>query len=400
MTSETSSENQQDEGSSKHTVLLRDYMRAIEPTDKLPQDNLHPVLMGLFGEVGSIMATAKKQHREKTAYAGYQQAVEEEFGDTLWYFTVLCRRLGVDIDAILSKAANQDEYIKTIAANDLPGGPVSHILSASALSDLDETLLNLGKATAALLDIKSLNEQPYDLLHIFSDRYLQALQVTGVPFSNVVRTNIEKTRGRFLDSDPSILPTFDSNYPDEERLPLHFEIKIAQRKSGQSYLRWNGVFIGDPLTDNILDSDGYRFHDVFHFAHAAILHWSPTFRALIKQKRKSDPKVDEAQDGGRAIVVEEGLTAWIFSCAKHLNYFDGQASISFDLLKTVQQFVQGYEVEECPLKLWERAILDGYEVFRQVRDNNGGIVVGDREARTIIYERNIEHEPGSFCQKA
>ena len=65
-------------------------------------------------------------------------------------------------------------------------------------------------------------------------------------------------------------------------------------------MRWNGVFIGDPLTDNMLDPDGYRFHDVFHFAHAAILHWSPTFRALIKHKRKDDPKVDEAQDGGRA----------------------------------------------------------------------------------------------------
>ena len=126
-------------------------------------------------------------------------------------------------------------------------------------------------------------------------------------------------------------------------------------------------------------------HDVFHFAHAAILHWSPVFRALIKQKRKSDLKVDEAQDGGRAIVIEEGLTAWIFSRAKHLNFFDGQDNISFDLLKTVQQFVQGYEVEDCPLKLWERTILDGYKAFRQVRDNNGGTVIGDRENRTVTY---------------
>ena len=38
---------------------------------------------------------------------------------------------------------------------------------------------------------------------------------------------------------------------------------------------------------------------------AAVLHWSPTFRALIKHKRKSDPTVDEAQDSGRAIVIEE-----------------------------------------------------------------------------------------------
>ena len=370
---------------SKGLLLLRNYMREIEPTDKLPQDNLHPVLMGLFGEVGSIMATSKKQLREKTAYAGYQQAVQEEFGDTLWYFTALCRRLGIGVDTFLSKAANQDGYSKCIAASDLLDSPVSS-MSVSALPPLDEVLLNLGEATAALLGIKSLDGQTHDLLRTFSDCYLQAFQAANVNFSKIAHMNIEKTRGRFLDPDTSILPTFDSDFSDEERLPKNFQIKVTQRKSGQSYLQWNGVFIGDPLTDNILDPDGYRFHDVFHFANAAILHWSPTFRALIKQKRKSDRKVDEAQDGGRAVVVEEGLTAWIFSRAKHLDFFKGQNSISFDLLKTIQQFVQGYEVEDCPLKLWERAILDGYKVFRHVRDNNGGIVIGDRETRTIEYK--------------
>ena len=158
-----------------------------------------------------------------------------------------------------------------------------------------------------------------------------------------------------------------------------------QRKSGLSQLQWNEVFIGDPLSDSIRDHDGYRFHDVFHLAHAAILHWSPTFRGLIKHKRKSEPAVDEAQDGGRAIVVEEGLTAWIFSRAKQVELFAGQRTLPFDMLKTVEQFVQGYEVEECPLSLWERAILDGYEVFRQVVTNNGGIVIGDRATRSISY---------------
>ena len=111
---------------------------------------------------------------------------------------------------------------------------------------------------------------------------------------------------------------------------------------------------------------------------------------MIKQKRKSDPKIDEAEDGGRAIVVEEGLTAWIFSRAKQLNFFGGLDSVSFDLLKTVQQFVRGYEVERCPLKLWEEAIMEGYRVFRQVRKANGGIVVGDRATRTIKYRPVIE----------
>jgi hypothetical protein len=120
-------------------------------------------------------------------------------------------------------------------------------------------------------------------------------------------------------------------------------------------------------------------------AHAVVLHWSPTFRALIKQKRKSNPATDMEQDGGRAIVVEEGLTAWLFSYAQGLNNFDGHNGVSFDVLKTIQKFVQGYEVERCPLKLWEDAILQGYEVFRQVKKHNGGIVIGDRTNRKISY---------------
>jgi len=145
--------------------------------------------------------------------------------------------------------------------------------------------------------------------------------------------------------------------------------------------------VGDPLTDNISDRDGYRFHDVFHFAHAAILDWSPVFRALLKKKRKSAKRFDEEQDSGRAIVVEEGLTAWTFSRAKKHHFFEDQKSISFDMLKTIAQFVQGYEVDRCPLSLWERAILQGYKVFREVNSNGGGIVCGDLATRSIRYRQ-------------
>ena len=160
---------------------------------------------------------------------------------------------------------------------------------------------------------------------------------------------------------------FDSDFEKEEQLPREFAIRVNERASGRSYLQWNEVFIGDPLTDNIADLDGYRFHDVFHLAHAAILHWSPVVRALIKHKRKSKPEYDENQDSGRAIVVEEGLTAWLFSKAKELDFFEGHNRVSLGILKTVNEFVVGYEVSKCPLKLWERAILDGYTVFRQLK---------------------------------
>lgn len=360
-------------------------MQGIEPTDRLPFDDLQTVLMGLFGEVGGVMAATKKFRREQQAYPDYQHAVEEEFGDALWYFTALCRRLGIGVDEILSSAAHGEGYEKLVVASDLLDGPISHVVAASGVQPLNETLMALGDATAALLQIREDNAATRALLQGFAHSYLHAIQVAGVPFSHVVHKNLDKVQGRFLPADPASLPDFDGRFLEEERIPQHFEITITQRQSGQSYLQWNGVFVGDPLTDNIRDADGYRFHDVFHFAHAAILHWSPTFRALIKQKRKSDRTVDEAQDGGRAIVVEEGLAAFIFSRAKELNFFEGQRSLSFDILKSVEQFVKGYEVEACPLSLWERAILDGYAVFREVRANNGGVVICDRDTRTIAY---------------
>jgi hypothetical protein len=348
-------------------------MDQVEPTDKLALDDLQPILLGLFGEVGSIMATAKKFHREGEAYAGYRHAVEEEFGDALWYFTALCRRLKIRVDEILAGAASEETHPTSIATPlTVPG--------------LDAALLQLGEAAAGLFVLRTSPGLVQARLAAFADSYLRALKAARVIFTEVVCKNIAKTRGRFLSPDYASLPTFDHDFPEEEQLPGHFEITIDQRSSGRSYLRWNGVFIGDPLSDNILDPDGYRFHDVFHFAHGAILHWSPTFRAVIKQKRKSNPKVDDAQDGGRAIVVEEGLTTLIFSRAKELNYFEGQKTISFDLLKTVQQFVIGYEVEACPLSLWEIAILRGYDVFRQVKNNNGGVIIGDRAKRTIEYQ--------------
>lgn len=367
------------------SVLLIDYAQQVAPTDNLPFEDFHPVLLGLFGEVGSIMSTAKKLHREGEAFTGYRQAAIEEFGDALWYLAAICRRLEIGIDTVFSQAIRAAKHEGALVAGDTPDWPVDIANRVRPISHLDSVLLKLGEATAALLTLKANPSNPKTVLLSFAACYLEGLEAAGMTFGQVVESNIAKTRGRFLVPAPHTLPTFDDEFEAEERIPEHFEMRIVQRKSGNTAIQWNGVFIGEPLSDNIRDEDGYRFHDVFHFAHASILHWSPTFRSLIKHKRKSNPKIDEAQDGGRAIVVEEGLTAWIFSRAKLHGFFAGHTSISFDMLKTVQQFVSGYEVEACPLKLWEDAILQGYEVFRKIRDNNGGTVIGDRKARRVSY---------------
>lgn len=364
-------------------IPLHEYERVIVKTDRFSIEEIRPILLGLYGEVGSIMAASKKYHREKKAYTVYKDAVEEEFGDALWYFSALCRRMNIELAGVFDAASNETG-IKIASANDQENA-ASKITTFAQVENLDSALIELGYMAAQLLKVEKGSPNVREKHIHFARLYLQAIESTGLSFANVVKGNFIKALGRFTNPAKDSLPDFDATFPEEEQLPRHFEIHITQRKSGQSYLRWNDVFIGSPLTDNIRDPDGYRFHDVFHLAHAAILHWSPTFRALIKQKRKSDPIIDEAEDGGRAIVVEEGLTAWLYSYSKSLDYFEGHDSVSFDALKTVHKFVQGYEVDRCPLRLWEDAILQGYSVFRQVRKNNGGIVSGDRESRKISY---------------
>ena len=366
------------------SLLLSEYAAEVAATDVLGSTDFNPVLQGLYGEVGGIMSTAKKHVREKSAYPGFRLAAEEEFGDTLWYLAAICRRMQVPLEEIFTEAANHGNFKNVGAASDIATGVLAYIAIPVAPSiSLDATLVRLGQAAAALLGNKP---ERADLV-AFARAYLDAIHAAKLAFSDVARGNLRKARGAFLEPQAVDLVglDFDNTFGIEEQLPREFKIRVNQRGSGKSYLQWNGVFIGDPLTDNIADRDGYRFHDVFHFANAAILHWSPVMRALIKHKRKSNPKFDEEQDSGRAIVVEEGVAAWIFSRAKELNFFENQEKVSLGILKTIGEFVSGYEVEKCPLKLWEKAILEGYAVFRQLKANQGGWIIGNREQRTIKY---------------
>ncbi|MDM5077237.1 nucleoside triphosphate pyrophosphohydrolase family protein [Aeromonas media] len=365
-------------------LLLSNYAAEIAATDVLNPNDFSPVLQGLYGEVGGIMATAKKSVREGTAYPGFKKAAEEEFGDTLWYLAAICRRLQIPLEEIFAEAANHGNFKNVGAASDINEDTVTFIaVPVNTATSLDATLVRLGQSAAALLGTTPARADLID----FARTYLDAIHAAELAFSDVARDNLRKVRGAFLEPQVEDLACldFDSEFGIEEQLPRDFKIRVNQRGSGKSYLQWNGVFIGDPLADNIADRDDYRFHDVFHFAYVAILHWSPVIRALIKHKRKSNPKCDEEQDSGRAIVVEEGLTAWIFSRAKELNFFENQEKVSLGILKTISEFVSGYEVEKCPLKLWEKAILDGYVVFRQLKANQGGWIIGNRIERTIKY---------------
>jgi hypothetical protein len=219
---------------------------------------------------------------------------------------------------------------------------------------------------------------------------VQAANEAGVTLEAAAVKNLAKIFDRWPQERQYPEP-LDANAVAEERLPRDLHVEIFERDvRGQTYVfqRCNEINIGDRLTDNVMAADDYRFHDVFHFAYVAVLSWSPVVRSLLRLKRKSDAKTDEAQDGARATLIEEGVTTWIFGKAIELNFFADVKSgeLPFDLLRHVRQFVTGYEAEQCPLWLWEEAILQGYAAFRFLRQHRRGRVHIDMTNHRLTIE--------------
>jgi hypothetical protein len=102
--------------------------------------------------------------------------------------------------------------------------------------------------------------------------------------------------------------------------------------------------VGDPLTDASHIDGHYRLHDVFHLAHAAVLDRSPVIRSLMKLKRRSRPDIDLAEDGGRAIAIEEAMSALVFAYASEHNYLEGKAHVDNALLETIRSVTAQLEV--------------------------------------------------------
>src|SRR5260370_26328685 len=93
----------------------------------------------------------------------------------------------------------------------------------------------------------------------FATDYLDAIHAAKLVLSDIARINLRKARGAFIVPQSKDLVDFDLDFGVEEQLPRAFKIRVNQRGSGRSYLQWNGVFIGDPLSDNISVPDCYRF---------------------------------------------------------------------------------------------------------------------------------------------
>lgn len=208
----------------------------------------------------------------------------------------------------------------------------------------------------------------------------------GLSLDDIAVASLVKAADRWKPTPAPAL--FDEGFPEAEQLPRRavFTFTPATLADGRAVITLlvDGRAIGDPLTDSSRISDDYRLHDVFHIACDCVLGWSPVLRSLMRRKRKSDPHVDEAEDGGRAIAIEEGISALVFAYASRHDYLEGVTHLDNELLTTIGSMVSHLEVSARRAADWEQAILAGFAAWRQLHTAGGhGTLTIDLVARTL-----------------
>jgi len=382
-------------------VTLNEYQSIAQRTDQNKQSGLDGLafpLLGLFGEVGTLLSALKKKQRDRESFVGYTDAVIEEFGDVLWYLSNITSRASLSLSMLAQRIFRdlqdwdnvKNDFIGTFrdiqSKKNANGSPDSHAFEVAliALAGKVGLLLNDFHMNRIANNRDVLSAHLVDIFRAL----IEAADVADIDLANAAAHNVRKIHSRWTEQ-PTYTPLFDEGLDILEQLPRKITMHIFEKQRGdKTYViqQCNGINIGSALTDNSIVDDDYRFHDVFHLANAAILGWSPVLRSLFKVKRKSNPKVDEAQDGNRAILIEEGISTLVFHRALRLNYFASIKSLDYSLLKLISEFINGYEPDQCHLWQWEKAILDGYTVFRQLQLYRQGIVIANLEERSISFK--------------
>ena len=233
-------------------------------TNVLPNtgDQIALFTAGLVGEAGGILAELKKAVREGPAYPLYRRRLAEEVGDFLWYFVRLSETVELDLATLDDQATPAGEVELEIALR--LAASVGRLAELPARGPADQPALR-----AALVDV-------WRLLNKLAG-------AARVVLTDAADENIRKTRSRWP-NERTYLPLFDRDAPEECRLPRRLTMEFYEVEAPgrpQVRLRCHELNIGDRVSDNAYGDDGYRFHDVFHLAHAVHLGWSPVLRALL-----------------------------------------------------------------------------------------------------------------------
>jgi NTP pyrophosphatase (non-canonical NTP hydrolase) len=416
-------------------------------SDKIKDEQRGIALYGLVGEIGSLVGAIKKKILAEDGQTEWDQPneeIQEELGDALWYCVasaqIMCDSsidiLASDIKNLRLEVGNNNDRAKLIAgvlgpskrqafldaAEHFPPKPeysfddYQHLAFNTARTDgrvlLEVCLALLWQLGAELLRStlppieKSLNKNVADrrpdiVLGEIAWHLSAIASLYHVSLDEVVAANCKKVRFRQERGQPT--PLHDDDREAHEQFPRQFDVAFVRVGANRSRMYFDGKPLGDDLTDNFYEDDGYRFHDVIHLALIAHLGWSPIFRGLMKRKRKSrNDRVDEVEDGGRAGVVEELVIKAIHSegdkqakatgrCVSGAptRLFPHPKLITFRFLKMLRTYVEGLEVKENTFWEWEDAIYHGCDMFLCLSKEKQGTVHVDLAKRQMTFSPNV-----------
>lgn len=385
------------------------YSEQASRTDRFESETIethfNKLIFGFFGEIGGLLSALKKMQRDQLQTTE-SQAAHDEIGDALWYLVNGARVCGVAADE-LGHAALGHLRMRFDERERKDTAPVTlrQLDALASFHHLDlehkklDKLREAGHLAGLLVSldvVRVLAESVPARAQMFG-QLLSQLVVLSASFElsleAIAAQNLRKIADRWPHGSARRYVMPPAAGKGFEQFPARMEVKFEERRVGSRIVvvqSIKGLNIGDPLTDNSHKPDGYRYHDVFHLSYAVHLGWSPVIRALLKLKRKSDPAVDENEDGARAIIIEEGIATWIFNDAKRRKLYANieAGRLDYALLRQVRTMVDNFHVAKAPLWQWELAILDGFAVFRQLYANRGGTVVANMNRHSLKYIPN------------
>jgi len=421
------------------------FVRATEQyRDKPDPDRKAISIFGLVGEIGSLISAVKKQMLGELPWDQPNAEIREELGDIMWYAFSVAQIVNaspvniftLDIAVLKREMAGTSERDRKVqAALDsskrgqfleavklFPRTAEMHFHDYQKLAYLTartdgDVLMKVCLAVLWQLSAEMMRHYltpiERELNQTIPDRplndilgevawHLSALaSVVNLDLDEVAEANVRKVGFRRNRGDQT--PLHDAGEPERQRFPRRFDVVFLTVGPGLSRMYWGGRRLGDDLTDNAHDDDGYRFHDVMHLANVAKLGWSPVLRKMMRRKRRDRRETDEVEDGARAQIVEELIVKAIHAEGERLarvrhpgvadadlRLFEDRSDISFRFLQTLRNYADGLEVANNRYWEWEDAIFVGSALYDQLKRQCQGTVTVDLEARTIKYIPTID----------
>jgi hypothetical protein len=178
----------------------------------------------------------------------------------------------------------------------------------------------------------------------------------------------------------------DDRFPPAERIPRRLRAEFSQTTGPfGDVVRMvvNGKAVGDPLTDRGWSQTGHRWRDALHLAHAVCLGWSPVFRNLAGLRRRSQPRVDHIEDGGRAVVADEAIAWATFCYARTHGWLPNGPPAA--LLDRVEEMTFALEVSSRTRSQWQHTIKTGLSCMLALWRHGGGTLLGDLETTSLKF---------------